>query len=362
MLTIDTLTVSFGATRAVDGVSLDVRAGEILCLLGPSGSGKSTLLRAIAGVERPTRGRILIDGVEVAGPEVFVEPEDRRVGMVFQDYALFPHLNVVANVAFGQRRKPQEVQGLIARLGIARLARSFPHELSGGERQRVALARAMAPRPRVLLMDEPFSSLDSRLRDEVRRYTIDFVRESGTTTVIVTHDPDEAMRIADRIALLDSGRLVQHGTPEDLYSRPATLFAARFFSDIAALPGTGGDGFLDTRLGRFAAPGLVPGKRATACIRPQHLRLVSSRDGVEGHVVGTEYRGDCRHVLVAVEGIEMPLTVCVETDALADGNVLGPGAAVHLAADTAAVPVVAGDDIPRFGPAQDRTSNLEHVS
>jgi iron(III) transport system ATP-binding protein len=154
---------------------------------------------------------------------------------------------------------------------------------------------------------------------------------------------------------------VQHGTPEDLYSRPATLFAARFFSDITALPGTGGDGFLDTRLGRFAAPGLVPGKRATACVRPQHLRLVSSRDGIEGHVVGTEYRGDCRHVLVAVEGIEMPLTVCVETDALG-GDLLGPGATVHLAADTAAVPVVAGDDIPRLGPAQGRTSNLEQVS
>src|SRR5690606_38995438 len=237
----------------------------------------------------------------------------RHVGMVFQDFALFPHLTVAANVAFGLgRRERGVVVGLLQRLSLTQLADCYPHTLSGGERQRVALARAMAPKPRILLMDEPFSSLDSRLRDEVRRHTLDFVRESGTTTIIVTHDPDEAMRIADRVALLDKGRLVQFGAPEDLYSHPATLFAARFFSDVAALPGVCRDGYVETRLGRFDAPGVAADAPAIACLRPQHLRLAAARTGIEGRVVGAEYRGDCRHVLVAVEGVGTPITVCVQ--------------------------------------------------
>jgi iron(III) transport system ATP-binding protein len=341
MLTIDNLTLRFGATTAVDGVSLNVRRGEVVCLLGPSGSGKSTLLRAIAGIERPTGGRILIDGVEVSGPATFIEPEDRHVGMVFQDYALFPHLTVTANVAFGLRRDRSAVPVLIERLGLGRLASSYPHMLSGGERQRVALARAMAPKPRILLMDEPFSSLDSRLRDDVRRHTIDFVRESGTTTVIVTHDPDEAMRIADRVALLDAGRLVQFGTPEELYSQPATLFAARFFSDVAALPGVCRDGFVETRLGRFGAGKVPAGRDALVCLRPQHLRLAAAPTGIEGRVVGAEYRGDCRHVLVAVDGIGPPVTVCVQQRDTGRLQTLAPGAVVHLDVDSDDVPVVA---------------------
>jgi iron(III) transport system ATP-binding protein len=340
MLTIEHLTIRFSETTAVDGVSFEVRRGEVVCLLGPSGSGKSTLLRAIAGVERPTTGRILIDGAEVAGPAVFVEPEHRRVGMVFQDYALFPHLNVEANAAFGLRRGDRSAAALIERLGLRHLARSFPHELSGGERQRVALARAMAPKPTLLLMDEPFSSLDSRLRDDVRRHTLDFLRDSGTTTVIVTHDPDEAMRIADRIALLDRGRLVQYDTPESLYARPTTLFAARFFSDVAALPGIGADGFLDTRLGRFAAPDLAPGEAAFACVRPRQLKLGSVADGVEGRVVGTEYLGDCRHLMVAFPGIGAPVAVCVEPEDDAR-DAVGPGAVVHVVVRNTDVPVVA---------------------
>ncbi|HUF72651.1 MAG TPA: ABC transporter ATP-binding protein [Gammaproteobacteria bacterium] len=341
MLEIEQLTVRFGATMAVDAVSLEVRRGEIVCLLGPSGSGKSALLRAVAGVERQTSGRILIDGAEVAGPSSFVEPEQRRVGMVFQDYALFPHLNVEANVAFGLRRGDRSAAPLIERLGLRPLARSYPHELSGGERQRVALARAMAPNPSLLLMDEPFSSLDSRLRDDVRRHTLDLVRDSGTTTVIVTHDPDEAMRIADRIALLDRGRLVQCDTPESLYRRPATLFAARFFSDVAALPGTCGGGFVETRLGRFAAPGLAQDEPAFACLRPRQLKLVAGADGVEGRVVGTEYLGDCSHVLVAVRGIEEPVAVCVEPEDEVRA-VAEPGSVVHLAVRSPDVPVVTG--------------------
>ncbi|MDH3419561.1 MAG: ABC transporter ATP-binding protein [Gammaproteobacteria bacterium] len=343
MLTVEALSVHFGTTAAVDDVTLDVGCGEVVCLLGPSGSGKSTLLRAIAGVERPTSGRILIDDAEVAGPAAFVEPQQRQVGMVFQDYALFPHLRADANIAFGLRRGEHAIETLIERIGLASLARKFPHELSGGERQRVALARAMAPKPRLLLMDEPFSSLDSRLRDDVRRHTLEFVRESGTTTVIVTHDPDEAMRIADRIALLDHGHLVQFDTPEALYARPASLFAARFFSNVAALPGVGRDGYLETRLGRFTAPGVSQGARALACIRPQHLKLAAASAGVEGRVVASEYRGDCHHVLVAVEGVDVPVTVCVASTERHRGDAFGAGTLVHLAADTGAVPIIAED-------------------
>ena len=349
MLTLERVTVLFGAVTALEEVSLEVGRGEVVCLLGPSGSGKSTLLRAVAGIDRPTGGRILIDAIEVAGEHTHVEPEHRQVGMVFQDYALFPHLTVAANVAFGlpkhgARGSGQTVGMLLERLGLGRLAASYPHRLSGGERQRVALARAMAPQPRILLMDEPFSSLDSRLRDDVRRHTLDFVRESGTTTIIVTHDPDEALRIADRIALLHEGRLVQIGPPEELYARPATLFAARFFSDITPLMGAASDGVLATRLGRFDARRVAAGGAAIACLRPQHLRLADRPTGIEGRVVSAEFRGDCSHVRVAIEGVEAPVTVCVHQRNPRGSLALQAGARVHVEVDTDGVPVVAAGD------------------
>lgn len=340
MLAVDELTVRFGAVTAVDRVSFAVRKGEIVCLLGPSGSGKSTVLRVIAGVERATSGRVAIAGVEVDGPGRFVEPEHRHVGMVFQDYALFPHLTVEANVAFGlDRAARRQVPELLERLGLGRLARSYPHQLSGGERQRVALLRALAPKPRLLLMDEPFSSLDSRLRDDVRRHTLDFVRASGTTTVIVTHDPDEALRISDRIVLLESGRLVQVGTPEELYTRPRTLFAARFFSDVAALPGTCCGGRVETPLGSFEAA-LADGAAAVACLRPQHVRITDAPTGVAGRVVSSEFRGDSRYLLIAVPGLDAP--IALRAPCRVNGaDVLGPGASVNLEIDAADVPVVA---------------------
>lgn len=346
MLRVDELTVRFGAVTAVEGVSFDVRRGEIVCLLGPSGSGKSTVLRVVAGVERATSGRVTIAGIEVDGPSGFVEPEHRLVGMVFQDYALFPHLTIEANVGFGLGREARrQVPGLLERLGLGRLAKSYPHQLSGGERQRVALLRAMAPKPRLLLMDEPFSSLDSRLRDDVRRHTLDFVRASGTTTVIVTHDPDEALRIADRIVLLEAGRLVQVGTPEELYTRPRSLFAARFFSDVAALPGTCSCGRVETPLGSFEA-GLGEGALAVACLRPQHVRISETPTGVTGRVVSSEFRGDSRYLLVAVPGLDAPIALRAPCRQSSAADRLVPGASVNLEIDAADVPVVASQ--PHF--------------
>ena len=311
MLTLDAVSRRFGALAAVDDVTLEVADGEFLCLVGPSGSGKSTLLRLAAGLERVSTGRIVLDGVDVDGPGHFVETEHRRVGMVFQDYALFPHLTVAANVAYGLRGRSRGADGLardlLARLGLTGLASSYPHTLSGGERQRVALARAIAPGPRLLLMDEPFSSLDSRLRDDVREHTLRFLRETGTTTILVTHDPDEALRVADRIALLRAGRLEQCGGVDELYVRPATLFAARFFSDVNELRGVCQQGRVDTPLGTFPAPHLASGSSASVCIRPQHLHLTARPGGHCARVLATDFLGEIDQVEVQVEGLVEPL-------------------------------------------------------
>jgi iron(III) transport system ATP-binding protein len=314
VLTVEDVTVRYGGVLALDRVSLRVGDGEILCLLGPSGSGKSSLLRVIAGVETPSGGRVALKGLEVAGPNAFVPPEQRRIGMVFQDYALFPHLTVAANVAFGLKRLTRAeadtvVRTMLDRVGLGAHAASYPHMLSGGERQRVALARALAPAPRVLLMDEPFSSLDGQLREQVRQQTLDLVRESGTTTLIVTHDAEEAMRISDRVALLHRGRLVQCGCAADLYSRPATPFVARTFGDVNEFRGICLNGRITTALGTFPAPGLAENARASVCIRPQHVRVVPRTRGIHAHVVRTAFLGEVDHVVLAVDGCERPVNV-----------------------------------------------------
>jgi iron(III) transport system ATP-binding protein len=345
-LALEQVTVDYGATRAVDEVSFTVGDGEILCLLGPSGSGKSSLLRVIAGVERPSCGRVLIDHAECAGPHRFVEPERRRIGMVFQDYALFPHLTVAANVAFGLKGRPARdidriVAAMLDRVDLRRYAGSYPHMLSGGERQRVALARALAPAPRVLLMDEPFSSLDGRLRDQVREQTLELLRDTRTTTVIVTHDPDEAMRVADRIALLRDGRLEQCGPPEELYLRPATRFAARFFGDLNEIAGTCRGGVVHTPVGSFEAPDLRDGAQALVCIRPQAVRVGRRPAGIAAHVVRAEFRGEVDHLVLAVAGLTCPLT------ARAFGRTrLEPGDAVYVEVPHEDVLIVPGADGP----------------
>lgn len=306
-LALDRVSLAFGATPALADVSLEVRSGEIVFVLGPSGSGKSTLLRLVSGIERPQRGEVRLAGVTVAGPGVFVEPEDRRVGMVFQDFALFPHLTVEENVAFGVKATRQDrdrlVADLLERLDIARYARRYPHMLSGGERQRVALARALAPRPAVLLMDEPFSSLDEQLRDRIGRETLALLRETSTTTVIVTHDPREALRAADRVALLRSGRLLQYGAPDEVYLRPASVFAARFLGDVNVITTTCRQGSATTAFGTFPAASALAGATVGVCIRPQHLRIARSPTGVRARVEAVEFLGETERVLVAVDGV-----------------------------------------------------------
>ncbi|MBB5047439.1 putrescine transport system ATP-binding protein [Rhodopseudomonas rhenobacensis] len=241
LLRIEAVEKKFGGFKAVDGLSLDIKAGEFFALLGPSGCGKTTLLRMLAGFETPDRGRILLDGEDVAS----VLPHRRPVNMMFQNYALFPHLTVKANIAFGLKRaglKRAEVKARIAEmLALVRLeglAHRRPDQLSGGQQQRVALARALALRPKLLLLDEPLAALDKKLRESTQRELIELQRRLGTTFVIVTHDQDEAMTVADRIGVMSAGRLEQVAAPRQLYEAPASRWVAEFVGDVNILDGT----------------------------------------------------------------------------------------------------------------------------
>jgi len=282
-LEIRDLCCAFDGRAVVSDVSLSVAAGQVLCLLGPSGCGKSTTLRAIAGVESPRGGEIRIDGRAVAGPGAFVPPERRGVGLIFQDFALFPHLSVHDNVAFGltgtRADRRARVRELLERVKLDRYIDAYPHELSGGEQQRVAQARAVAPRPRVMLMDEPFSGLDNRLRDGIRDETLGVLKEEGTAVLLVTHEPEEAMRMADEIALMRDGRIVQHGAPYNIYNNPADRAAAAFFSDINVIEGEVNGALTDTPFGQFLAPGVPDGTPVDIVIRPKHVRIDFDRAG-----------------------------------------------------------------------------------
>ena len=268
----------------VDVVSLSIAAGQVTCLLGPSGCGKSTTLRMIAGVEMPDRGLVRIDGQVVCGDGAQIPPEQRSVGLMFQDFALFPHLCVADNVGFGLVHLPaaeraRRVAALLERVNLPGFARKYPHELSGGEQQRVALARALAPEPRVMLMDEPFSGLDNRLRDGIRDATLDLLKETGTAVLLVTHEPDEAMRMADEIALMRDGRIVQRGAPYNIYNAPVDKAAAAFFSDINVIQGVSRGALTETPFGAFLTPGHADGAAVEIVIRPQHLKIDFDRNG-----------------------------------------------------------------------------------
>ncbi len=282
-LVVNGLSRAFGGRRVVDTVDLNVAAGQVTCLLGPSGCGKTTTLRMIAGVEAVDQGEIWIDGVQVAGPGLMIPPEERHVGLMFQDFALFPHLTVAANIAFGltgdKTAKAARVHELLARVNLEGFAAKHPHELSGGEQQRVALARALAPRPRVMLMDEPFSGLDNRLRDGIRDTTLEILKEEGTAVVLVTHEPDEAMRMADEIALMRGGKIIQRGAPYNIYNSPLDRAAAAFFSDINVIRGTSRGALTETPFGAFLTPGHADGGEVDIVIRPQHLKIDFDRAG-----------------------------------------------------------------------------------
>ena len=315
---------SFGkGAPTLEDITLSVLPGEVLCLLGPSGSGKTTLLRIAAGIEPQTRGRLVMNGREIAGPDTFVPPEQRSVGLVFQDFALFPHLTILENVRFGLTAlslAEGRAQALLAlsRVGLEGYAASYPHILSGGEQQRVALARALAPRPAVLLMDEPFSGLDSRLKDSVRADTLDALRQSRATAIIVTHDAEEAMRMADRIALLKDGKLVQAGTAEELYRKPVSLFAAGFFSELNVFDAVVKSGKAVTPLGAFAAPGFADGAKVTVAVRLSAIGRAKTLGPVPARVLSRRFLGDAELFELAVPGQDRPVRARMPCGALAD--------------------------------------------
>ncbi|MGE4248662.1 MAG: ABC transporter ATP-binding protein [Parvibaculaceae bacterium] len=313
-LTFEDVSLAFGPIQAVQGVSFDLTPGEIVCLLGPSGCGKTTLLRIAAGIERPQAGRVLIDDLEIAGPRRFVPPEKRNIGLMFQDFALFPHLSIIDNVAFGLRGLRRADALNIARLALKRVGledyeHDYPHRLSGGEQQRVALARAIVPRPQVMLMDEPFSGLDQRLRDNVRAETLALLKETRATAMLVTHDPVEALGLADRILLMRRGRLIQAGTPTEIYRRPADAEAARFFCDMNELVGRVRAGRAETPLGTFSATGRAEGEGVLVMVRPQAFTAAPAGLGPEGFILAERFIGDATLLTVIFKGLEEPVAI-----------------------------------------------------
>ncbi|MEO0670469.1 MAG: ABC transporter ATP-binding protein [Pseudomonadota bacterium] len=341
-LTFENISRSWGDVDVLRGISLDISPGEVVCLLGPSGCGKTTLLRIASGVETPTAGRVLIDNREVATPTTFVPPEKRNVGLVFQDFALFPHLTILDNVAFGlqgldRAARRAEARAILNRVGLAEFEAAYPDTLSGGQQQRVALARAIVPRPAVVLLDEPFSGLDVDLRDAMQEQTLAILKETRATGLLVTHDPAEALRMGDRIAVMRDGVLVQAGSGEDLYRAPSDLFVARLFSEINELPAEVRDGAVATPLGTFPAPGLADGTEATLCIRRRAVRIVLPGEGRAGRVLGTKFRGDSALLTLGVAGLDTRLEAVVP-----EQKALSPGVDVTISVDPAGVLVLPG--------------------
>ena len=273
---------AFGPRLAVAGASLRVERGEMVALLGPSGSGKTTLLRLFAGFERPDGGTVEVGGRTVAGDRVWVEPEERRIGMVFQHGALFPHLTVGGNVAFGAT-SPERARTTLDLVGLGERARAYPHELSGGERQRVALARALAAEPEVVLLDEPFAALDTGLRESLRDDVAGILREAGASALLVTHDQAEALSLAQRIAVMRDGRIEQTGTPEEVYERPSSRWIAEFLGDADLLPGTADAGVVACELGSFPVSRDLRGP-VEVVVRPESVAIGNHAGG--GREVG----------------------------------------------------------------------------
>ena len=303
VLELDSLSRQFGPETAVEDFSLAVADGELLTLLGPSGCGKTTLLRMIAGLERPSEGSVTIAGETVAGGDQFVSPENRDVGLVFQDFALFPHLTVAENVTFGiddweRARQEERLDELLALVGLEEHRDKRPESLSGGQQQRVALARSLAPEPDILLLDEPFSNLDVRLRIEMRQEVRRILKEAGVTAVSVTHDQEEALSISDRVAIMNDGRLEQAGKPELVFENPESRFVASFLGRASFLRGRIRGDTVETELGTLKTEQMngpvdaYDGAEIDVLVRPDDLEAIPTNEATaDGEIVHRQYNG-----------------------------------------------------------------------
>ncbi|OUS00650.1 hypothetical protein A9Q81_10190 [Gammaproteobacteria bacterium 42_54_T18] len=309
-LILQDIAIRYANKTIVEDISFALKEGEIGCLLGPSGCGKTTLLRTIAGFERPTHGKITLRGNEVASPSLLVPPEKRRVGMVFQDYALFPHLTIEQNIAFGlsKQSKPEQLQrvdALLTLIGLSHTKKRYPHQLSGGQQQRIALARALAPKPDILLLDEPFSNLDVELREHLVHDVRQLIKSEKVTAILVTHDQQEAFATSDKIALLNDGKLIQWGSADELYDQPNSVFSAEFIGQGTLIKGAikkGNDGTnnLQTEIGNLTIPEHIAHNDAVKLlIRPDRIALSNNESDISVTLVSKSFRGG--HYLCSLE-------------------------------------------------------------
>ncbi len=297
-LCLENVSHNFGTLAAVNNVNLAIDAGEFVCLLGPSGCGKTTILRLAAGLEPLQAGKITMGETVVANDKADLPPEKRSVGLVFQDYALFPHLDVAKNIEFGLKHlsaqdRKERVRETLAQVGMADYLHSYPHTLSGGQQQRVALARAIAPRPKLVLLDEPFSGLDVRLRNQVREETLRVLKENNIATLMVTHDPEEAMFMGDRVAIMNKGQIVQFAPPNELYTNPANAFVAHFFGEVNEFKGVCNDGHVATPFGTLEVPNLRHGTAVDVLVRHEGIVVGEKVNGtgVEASVLKSRMLG-----------------------------------------------------------------------
>jgi iron(III) transport system ATP-binding protein len=301
ILQVKNITKQFSANSAIalNNISLTLAKGDILGLLGPSGCGKTTLLRAIAGFDRPQTGTIMIGGKLVSNRDIYLPPEQRDIGIVFQDYALFPHLNIAENIAFGLTQlapadRQQRVTEVLALVRLQGLEKRYPYELSGGQQQRIALARALAPKPQLMLLDEPLSNLDIQVRSHLREEIRDILKAAGTSAIFVTHDREEALFVADLVAVMQSGKIEQLGTPEQIYTQPASRFVAEFVTQAHFFAARRQGDVLETEIGNFEIPANSPDRVGEIAIRPEESMLTLSETGLlrirTRRFIGREYQ------------------------------------------------------------------------
>lgn len=325
--------VRLGGNLVLDKLSFSIEPGEIVCLLGESGSGKSTILRVAAGIQPIESGEVRINQQIVSAPGLQMEPEKRGVGLMFQDFALFPHMTVLQNVAFGleklgKKEAHRQARAALKRVGLADREADYPHMLSGGQQQRLALARTIAPRPGIIMLDEPFSGLDARMRETVRGETLAVLRETGATGLIVTHDPAEAMLLGDRIALLRDGKLVQIDQSNAVYAAPVDLAAARFLTHLSEIKTIVRGGQVETPFGNVPAPGRAEGQKAVVAIRTVgDVHLTKRGQGTPGRVVSKREALGIDIIEVQIDGLDLPVRVRQPAD---DTVIVGNDVFLHL--------------------------------